>query len=36
LVDLRRKQRVIESGGYWLGFNSRFSNLNCRCSMVSL
>lgn len=34
LGQMRYKQRVLESGGYWPGFLLRASLFNCRCTAV--
>ena len=36
LGHMRRKQRVIESGGYWFGFNLNPRTFNCRCVLVPI
>ena len=36
LDHMRRKKRVIESGGYWSGFNFNQRTLNCRCVFVPI
>lgn len=33
---MRQKQRVIASGGYWMGFGFRRPTYNCRCVVLPI
>lgn len=36
LGHMRRKQRVIDSGGYWSGFNFNQRTFSCKCVLVPI
>lgn len=36
LGEMRRKRRIIESGGYWIGFKREAAQFNCRCTLVPI